>query len=373
MNRRGRSALVMALVLCLVVVSVAQAGLPTPASGETWAPNQKVTYRWKDDSVPPAWIRPAINAAAADSNQTRASRAAIFSFDAEAVSWIGYTADMATGAIGYAVRNVPNSFKVRLRPHGFVFDWGTLRWCQFYDAPPTGCYDAEMVTLHELGHVQTLGHIDDSPEPFEFWTDSIMHAGVKSKAKAGWNLHEWGRCDVARLQIRYQPLDTTTPISTCMSLPTTAGLAASSTSVAYGALVSFTATLSISPDAQYPKLAGDRLSERTVVLQRRASANDAWSTYANMKPLSDGTGRYVYSPRIYADFDWRARFVAPDTEGLTSSSSSSQRVTIGGCSLNCGCTAEAITAAEEPDGENPEYYPCSGSAAGARFLRDGRG
>lgn len=373
MNRRGRSAAVVALALSLLAVSVAQAGLPTPASGETWSPNQKVTYRWKDDSVPPAWIRPAINAAATDSNQTRASRAAIFSYDTAADSWIGYTEDMASGAIGYAVRYVPDSFRVRLRPHGYVFDWGTLRWCQFYDDPPAGCYDAEMVTLHELGHVQTLGHIDESPEPADAWTDSVMHAAVKSKSKAGWNMHEWGRCDVARLQIRYQPLDTTTPLSTCLSLPTTAGLGSSSTTVAYGAIVTFTATLSISADAQYPKLAGARLSGRTVELQRRATANDSWSTYANMRPLTDGTGRYTYSVRIYSDFDWRARFIAPDSEGLTNSSAAVVRVRIGGCVSNCGCTAEEGTAAEATDGGYQENVICSGSAVAPRVLRGGRG
>jgi hypothetical protein len=373
MNRRGVSAPVVALVLCLLAASPVQAGLPTPASGATWNPNQKVAYRWKDGSVPPAWIRPAIHAAAADSNRTRASRAAIFSYDAGAASWIGYTPDMASGAIGYAVRYVPDSFKVRLRPHGYVFDWGKLRWCQFYDDPPNGCYDAEMVTLHELGHVQTLGHIDDSPQPFEFWTDSIMHAGVKSKAKVGWNLHRWGRCDVARLQVRYEAPDTTTPYSTCLSLPTTVGLGASSTSVAYGATVTFSATLSISADANYKRLAGDRLSGRRVELQRRASASDAWSRVADMTPLSDGTGRYSYPVRITADFDWRARFVAPDTEGLTNSSSGVVRVKVGGGCSNCGCSAGEGTAAEESDGANPEYVICDGSALAPRLVRDGRG
>ena len=29
-------------------------------------------------------------------------------------------------------------------------------------SPPTGCYDAEMIALHEFGHVQTLDHPDDA-------------------------------------------------------------------------------------------------------------------------------------------------------------------------------------------------------------------
>ena len=373
MNRRGGTAPAVAVALCVLAASPAQAGLPTPASGATWSPNQKVAYRWKDDSVPPAWMKPAIHAAAADSNRTRASRAAILSYDGGAASWIAYTADMPTGAIGYAVRNVPDSFRVRLRPHGHVFDWGKLRWCQFYTDPPKGCYDAEMVTLHELGHVQTLGHIEDSPEPFDYWIDSVMHAAVKSKAKAGWNMHEWGRCDVARLQVRYEALDTTTPYSTCLSLPTTLTLATSSTSAASGKSVTLTATLAIADDAQYAKLAGDRLGGRTVQLQRRLSANYSWSTFATMTPLSDGTGRYSSLVKITSSFDWRARFVAPDSEGLTNSSSAVVRITVSGCTSNCGCTADDGTATEEPDDGDPEYVICDGSASAPRIVHDRRG
>lgn len=373
MTHRGRAAPALAVALCLLAASPAQAGLPTPASGATWNPNQKVAYRWKEDSVPPAWMKPAIHAAAADSNQSRASRAAILSYAPDAPSWIAYTPDMPNGAIGYAVRNVPDSFKVRLIPHGHVFDWGTLHWCQFYDTPPSGCYDAEMVALHELGHVQTLGHIEDSPEPADSWLDSIMHVAVKSKAKTGWNMHEFGRCDVARLQIRYETLDTRTPYSTCLALPTTLALTTSSGSADYGTNVTLTATLSISSGAQYPNLAGDRLSGRTVQLQRRASSSDAWSTVAEMSALSDATGRYTKSVKVTTFYEWRARFVAPADEGLTNSTSAVVRIYVSGCATNCGCAAQEPTSVEEPDGEDPSYVICGGSALAPRVMHDGRG
>ena len=29
------------------------------------------------------------------------------------------------------------------REQGHEFDWGSLKWCQTYDDPPNGCFDAE--------------------------------------------------------------------------------------------------------------------------------------------------------------------------------------------------------------------------------------
>jgi hypothetical protein len=319
-------ALVGLLAAATQVSGSAQAAVPTPASGATWEPNQQVGYRWKDGSEPPAWIRGAINAAAQDSNASRRARAAILSHDSDAASWVAYTPDVpSTYAIGYATRNVPTSFTVRLRPHGFVLDWGTLKWCQFYDNPPNGCYDAEMVTLHEFGHVQTLGHVDESQVE---WLDSVMHAAVHSKAKVGWSMHEFGRCDVARLQIRYEPLDTATPISTCLSLPTSLTLAASTSSVAYGGYVTFTATLRIHADAQYAKLAGDALARRSVLLQRRPVGTTSWTTVDTLAPTSDGSGRYVRTVRMTASYEWRAKFVTPTDEGLDGSASAPLRVSV---------------------------------------------
>lgn len=308
----------------------ARAAVPTPASGVTWDQNQQVGYRWKDGSEPPRWIRGAIHDAAADSNASRAARAAVLSYDAGAPSWVAYTPDVpSTYAIGYAVRNIPTSFTVRLRPHGYVLDWGTLRWCQFYDNPPNGCYDAEMVTLHEFGHVQTLGHVDESEVE---WLDSVMHAAVHSKARVGWNMHAFGRCDVARLQIRYEPLDAATPISTCLSLPTTLDVGASDTSVAYGTYVTFTATLRIDPDAQYPKLAGDPLAGRSVLLQRRPVGATSWTTIDTLAPTSDGGGRYLRTVRVTGSYEWRARYVTPSDEGLQGAASPALRVdVVDGC------------------------------------------
>jgi hypothetical protein len=328
----------LSLTSLLVAVSVATAtpvaaAVPTPASGTTWEPNQDVRYRWKDGAVPPGWMRSAINAAAADSNRSRRARAAVLSYQDGATSWVGYTGDMPSSyAIGYAVRNPPTSFNVRLRPQGYVLDWGKLRWCQFYDSPPTGCYDAEHVALHEFGHVQTLGHVDESKVE---WLDTVMHEAPHSKARVGWDMHAFGRCDVARLQIRYQALNTTTPYSTCLSLPTSLGMSASTTSPAYGSYVTFTATLRISSDAQYAKLAGDALAGRSVILQRRSVGGSSWSNFTEMTPYTDGSGRYAYTVKVSATYEWRARFAKPSDEGLQASSSTVTTVWVGGCSGTC--------------------------------------
>jgi len=307
----------------------ASADTPTPAGGATWAPNQHVKYRWKAGSEPPGWLKPAIHAAAADSNASRASKAAVFAYGAGADSWIGYTADIPTNyAVGYAVRRVPDSYNIRLRPHGHVLDWGTLRWCQFYDNPPNGCYDAELITLHEFGHVQTLGHVDESlGEP---WLDSIMHAGPRTKAKIGWNEDEFGRCDVARLQVRYRALAPSTRYSTCLALPTALTLGSSSTSITSGQSVTISATLKVSGSTGYAKLAGEPISDRKVTLQRRVPGSSSWTTHAQM-PSTSIEGRYASTVSPTATYEWRALFSKPADEGLKGASSAVIRVSVNSC------------------------------------------
>lgn len=344
MNRR-RTILAAILLVTAALGGQASADTPTPAGGATWAPNQQVNYRWKAGAEPPNWLRPAINAAAAGSNASKASQAAIFAYEAGAQSWIGYTADIPTNyAVGYAVRHVPDSYNIRLRPHGHVLDWGTLRWCQFYDNPPNGCYDAELITLHEFGHVQTLGHVDESlGEP---WLDSIMHAGPRTKAKIGWNEDEFGRCDVARLQIRYRALTPSTPYSTCLALPTTLTLAATSTSVAAGQSVTISATLKVTGSTSYAKLADEPISDRQVTLQRRLPGASSWTTHAHM-PATSIEGRYASVISPTTTYDWRALFSKPANEGLNGSTSAVIRVNVSSCVDGVCCTGPiCVTAAE---------------------------
>jgi hypothetical protein len=308
---------------------------PTPASGTTWNPNQRVEYRWRAGDEPPTWLRPAINRAADDSNASRDSRAAYLAYAADGDSWVGYTSDLPTNwAVGYTTRNVPHSFTVRLRPHGYPLDWGTLRWCEFYDDPPTGCYDAEMITLHEFGHAMTLGHADEAD--VTSWTDSIMHASPKTKAKAGWNAHEYGVCDVARLQIRYEALTASTRYSTCLDLETELSLSSSATSAPFYGQVTLTARLKISDQAIYPNLASDPLAGRRVNLQRRPAGQTAWTTVSELDSVTGDPGRYSAKVTINAVYDWRAVFNTPSSEGLRSSASQAVRVSL---SYDCAPTS----------------------------------
>ncbi len=329
--KRSIAALLAAVLALAAGAGSVAATPPTPASGTTWSPNQHIYYHWKAGSEPPGWMRSAVNAAAADSNASRDSKAAVLAQDDAGAAWISYTADLPNDwAVGYTVRNVPSSFSVRLRPQGYPLDWGRLRWCQFYDSPPKGCYDAEMITLHELGHVQTLSHPDDAD--VTTWTDTIMHWAPKTKSKAGWNAHAYGRCDVARLQIRYQPLHATTPYSTCLDLDTTLSLSASTSAARYGSDLILIARLAVDAGAAYANLAGNEIDGRSVTLQRRVPGG-SWSNVGKMVSLSDGSGRYQLSTSVTATYDWRAVFSSPSDEGLGGSSSNAVRVwLVSGCS-----------------------------------------
>lgn len=332
------------LLISLLCVQATLAASITPTKSTIWNANQLVPYRWKEGSVPPAWLRPAIEAAVSDSADSRHSKAALFERRDTAASWIGYTQDVCTDtAIGCATRNPPDSFTVRIRPHGHVFDWGTLRWCQFYDKPPDGCIDAEMVTLHELGHIQGLNHVDLAD--LDHYLDSIMHPTSRGKPKTGWNAHAFGRCDWGALQTLYRPLDSTTPISTCMSLATTTTLSASSTTVAYKAGVTFTANLTIAADVTYKRLRSWPLSNRTVDLQRRAPGTATWSTVATI-PASATDGMYKLVVYPTATYDWRARFARPSDEGVLGSVSAVVRVTVGSCTSGCPQSEPVIESSE---------------------------
>lgn len=333
---------VAAATAALLSAQTVAASLPTPASGPTWDQNQRIEYRWKEGAEPPAWAKAAMGAAGADSNASRRAKAAVFAQSDSGPAWLAYTDDLPTNwAIGYTVRSYPDSFSIRMRPHGTQLDWGTLRWCQFYDTdPPNGCYDLEMVTLHEFGHAQSLGHVDEAD--IDLYTDTVMHAtGLHSKAKLGWNQHAFGPCDVARLQIRYETLTPATTISTCMELPTSLSLSVSAASVTTGASVAFTAKLKVADDSIYPTLASDPLAGRSVVLQRRALGSTGWTTVADMGGVTDVAGRYVKNLSLTATYEWRANFASPADEGLDGSASSLVQVTVtssGSCQTKSGDT-----------------------------------
>src|SRR3712207_9595125 len=70
------------------------------------------------------------------------------------------------------IRRPPRS---TLFPYTTLFrSWGQLRWCALLYPVMDGCFDAEMVMIHELGHVHGLDHYPAVPE--DQHDDSVMHS-----------------------------------------------------------------------------------------------------------------------------------------------------------------------------------------------------
>ena len=332
MTRRLMVALVATLLIAQVAAEPTLATPVTQLKYNKWRQDQAVPFMWKADLMPPAWMRPGLLDAATDAGATTYARAARFDLASSAASWFGYTTNVCTDtALACAWNNAPTSFTVRLRPQGWTFDWGTLRWCQFYVTWPDGCFDVEMITLHELGHIQGLGHNDDTG-PDEY-LDTVMHGVSRAKNKQGWNAHAFGRCDVASLQAGYQPADSGTLISTCLSLATYLDLSASATFVPYRGGVRFTATLATTSDVAYPKLRSLPLTDRTVTLELRPPGG-TWYSVGQMAPTAT-EGEYALIQTVTTTYDWRVTFAKPAGEGLAASSSGAVRVTVGACTSGC--------------------------------------
>jgi hypothetical protein len=336
MTTRLRLALAAALTATVLGVGPALGHGPVGLlGGRNWAMNQAVTFTWTSGQVPPAWMQAAIEAGAEDSNDSRASRAAIFSRATGASSLFAYGEPAACSSNGLACTNrsgAPNDFRIWFRAQGFVYDFGTLKWCQAPNSDVKGCVDAESAALHELGHVENLAHHDDFTDGSDYF-DTVMHAFGRVKPKDGYNQRAYGPCDTARLQMEYDLLTWATPVSTCLSIPTTLTLASSPPSASVGQTIQLSATLKTASGSVYRALSSDPLSERVVTIQRRLPGGP-WSSPFTMTP-SATAGTYVYTWSPTTTYEWQATFATPAGEGITGSTSSVLSVTVSGCSLNC--------------------------------------
>jgi hypothetical protein len=329
---RGRLFAVAVLTASLLAhASPAVAHSPDPLLGSTpWGQNQVVRYMWTAGQVPPAWAATNIDAGAADSEATRNSQAALFERAGAAASRIAYGGSHPCPSYGIACMNrtgVPISFGMWFRPHGAVLDWGTLRWCQAQSTPTNGCYDIERVALDEFGHVEMLGHhvnYDDESD----YLDAIVQYAAKSRPKDGWNMHVYGRCDVARLQLEYELIDAADPVSTCLDLSTTLTIAADPASIAAGTSTRVTGELEIAVASAAKRLSGDPLSRPSVTLQRRGIGSTAWVVIATMSAVASSDGSYSYTFMPSATADYRLGYDAPTTEGLRDATSGVLRITV---------------------------------------------
>jgi hypothetical protein len=339
-TRRPAETLLSLVIVAMAATSV-QAHAPDPSlSGALWAQNQQLTFRWRSGSEPPAAIKTAIRDAASASNATRASKAATFTYSSSGVSPIGYGSGATCGVNGIAcfTRTAPDGgFTMWLREHGRVFDWGTLKWCQMYADPPNGCYDAETIALDEFGHIQILAHHVNYSDDRDY-LDAVVQTFSRTKPKDGWNMHVYGRCDVATLQLRYDTTNSSTRYSTCLKLDTVLTIAASPTSVAFGGTTTLTATLKVASDDTYGRLRGNPVSGRTVTLQRRAPGTTSWTSVGAMAAGSTA-GTYTMAIKLQADAEFRAVFSTPAGEGLVGSTSAVAKVTVGSCTTSCPLSA----------------------------------
>jgi len=318
-----------ATALLPITIGGAAAHGPDPMlGGGLFAQNQDLRFRWRTGSVPPSVIRSAIANAATQANTTRASQAATFTFDAGGANPIGYGPGAPCGVNGLAcfTRSAPTGFTMWLREQAHVFDWGTLKWCQAYASPPNGCYDAETIALDEFGHVEGLNHHGNYANDSDY-LDAVVQTYSRTKPASGWNMHAFGRCDVASLQLQYDMQSWSARYSTCLDLATDLALTASSTAITLGSSATFTATLKVVDYDTYQRLGGNPITGRTVTLQQRTAGTSTWASVGTMSVGSAG-GTYVTTLAPRVDADYRAVFGTPSNEGINGDASPSVSVLV---------------------------------------------
>ena len=329
MSDRARTRLVRLIagaVAAILALLVAAAGVtahgPDPVFRGRWAQNQALTFSWRPGAVPGAVYQAAIKASAADASTTRSSQAATFEYAAGSTNRIGYGVGATCSPLGIACfsRNPPTGFVMWMREQGHVFDWGSLRWCQAYTTWPNGCFDVENIMLDEFGHVEMLKHhsnLDGDPD----YGDAVVQTLSRAKPKVGWNVHAFGRCDVASLQLQYDMQSWGAKYSTCLDLATALDLTADTTAVGAGGTATLAATLKVADDPAYARLAGNPVALRTVRLQQRTIGTAAWLAAGTMTP-GPTAGTYVRTLSPSTNTEYRAVFAKPSDEGLGAATSS---------------------------------------------------
>jgi hypothetical protein len=325
---------VAALIASLLASAGALAHGPDPLLGTTpWGLDQDVDYQWTSGATPPSWMAAAIDAGADDVATSKGSRAATFTRVSSADSQIAYGGAVPCSSYGIACMNrtgVPSSFAgMWFRPYGWAFDWGTLRWCQGQSTPTNGCYDAENVALDEFGHIEMLGHHVNLDDESDF-QDAVVQFAARSRPKAGWDEHVFGRCDVARLQLEYALESSGDKVSTCLSLATSLSEVASATTIDAGSSVRVTGTFKVAVSSAAKALSGDPLSGRTIVLQRRLPGATTWSTFGTLGANATA-GSYGLTLTPSTTYDYRLVFTATTSEGLLGATSSTVRIAVISC------------------------------------------
>lgn len=333
--RRSRTPVVSLLAACAVTLgptAIAAAHGPDPfLSGGPFGQNEQLEFRWRSGSEPASAIKTAIKAAAADATDTKASKAPTFVYASDGANPIGYGVGAPCGVNGIAcfTRDAPDGFTMWLREQGHVFDWGTLKWCQSYTTVPNGCYDAETISLDEFGHVAGLGHHVNDADDSDY-LDAVVQTYSRTRPNTGWNMHTFGRCDTATLQLRYDMTSTSAKYSMCLDMATVVTLSASPASIVRGDATTLTAPLHVQDDVDYRSVGGNAMAGRTVTLQRRSPGATTWTTVGTMS-AGPTAGSYVLTQRPTTTTEYRAVFKTPTDEGLNGDTSAVVKVTVVAC------------------------------------------
>ena len=341
------TAVAVAAALLAAAAPMAVAHSPDPAiSWPLFTADDILEFRWKADEIPPLKMRDAVVLAANDAVASRGSRAPSINYSADGASTVEYGANVFCGPNGLACADgwdAPDSFKVAFRTHGWQFDWGKLQWCQLQSTPANGCFDVVNVGLDEFGHVLGLGHHSNYADESDY-LDAVVQTVSRARPKPGWNADEFGPCDAAKLQLRYDMVNTARRYSTCLDLATALSLGASDRSISLGDTITFTVAVRVQDLAAYDKLRANWVSERRIVLERRAPGSTTWTQVAVVPPIAmSGTYQIRLSPT--ATYDWRGYFYKPTDEGLRASSSAPFTITVGG-----GCQSPPCPQAPVPLG-----------------------
>ncbi|MBI2763933.1 MAG: hypothetical protein HYX54_09335 [Chloroflexi bacterium] len=343
-TRLGRSVVLTTALFSISAGSTLAHGPDPLQDGKLWAQDQAVTYQWRSLQAPPKWMADAIDRAAADAGISRASRAATFARVASgSSSLIAYGEPTGCTSAGIACFNrvgAPVSFKMWFRAHGYVFDWGTLRWCEGLSTIADGCFDAETAALDEFGHVEVLAHHANYSTGSDY-LDAVVQTVSRARPKTGWLVHAFARCDTARLQLEYDRRTFRDTFSSCLAIPTTTTIGASPSSIYVGSSVRFTATLKTTASTANRALANDPISGRTVKLQRRTVGSSTWTSVGTMAPNGTVEGSYVLTLSPTATYEWSATFVPASGDGAVMSMSPAVKVTVTGCS-GFGCPSNAV-------------------------------
>ncbi len=349
LTARVRNSIAVGLAALAISAGSVSAHGPDPLlGGAKWAQDQALLYQWRAGQVPPTWMAAAIDRAAADASATRASRAATFSrVAATSVGLIAYGQPTGCSSAGIACfdrSGAPKSFKMWFRAHGYVFDWGTLRWCEGLTVIANGCFDAETVALDEFGHVEILGHHANFSNNSDY-LDAVVQTVSRSRPSTGWQVHAFGPCDTARLQLEYDRRTFSDLFSRCLAIPTTLTVSASSTYLSVGSSTTFTASLRTTSSSANRALANDPISGRVITLQRRTSSMQAWSSAGTMAANSSVAGTYTMTVAPSATYEWRAIFTPSTSDGVLAATSAIVKVTVSSCPGFCPTAALPIGSA----------------------------